>query len=132
MTDPAPPPTVLIIDDERDTRESLRIILEAAGYGVRTARDGAEGLKLQEERPADVVITDIFMPVVEGLETIQEIRSRFPRTKIIAVSGGGTAVRSINYLESAGIAGADATLTKPFAPEDLLALLASCLAGGKQ
>jgi len=132
MTDAAPAPSVLIIDDERDTRESLRIILEAAGYSVRTARDGGEGLKLQEAQPADVVITDIFMPVVEGLETIQAVRSRFPRTKIIAVSGGGTAVRSISYLDSAGMAGADATLSKPVAPEELLALLRSCLAGGRR
>jgi DNA-binding response OmpR family regulator len=130
MTDAAPAPAVLVVDDERDTRESLRIILEAAGYRVRTARDGSEGIRLQEEEPADVVITDIFMPVVEGLETIQEIRSRFPGTKIIAVSGGGSALRNPAYLETAGIAGADATLTKPVAPEELLALLRSCLAGG--
>ena len=121
---------VLVIDDEHDTRESLRIILEAAGYSVRTARDGREGLRLHEADPPDVVITDIFMPVTDGLETIKAIRSRFPRTRIIAVSGGGTALRNPAYLETANIAGAHATLVKPVDPEELLAVLRTCLAGG--
>ena len=121
---------VLVIDDEHDTRESLRIILEAAGYNVRTARDGREGLRLHEAHPPDVVITDIFMPVADGLETIKAIRSRFPQTRIIAVSGGGTALRNPAYLETANIAGAHATLVKPVDPEELLAVLKACLAGG--
>jgi CheY-like chemotaxis protein len=125
-------PAILVVDDERDTRESLRIILEAAGYRVRTARDGSEGLRLQQSDPADAVITDIFMPVADGLETIREIRSRFPLTKIIAVSGGGTAVRNSAYLETAGIAGAHATLSKPVAPEELLDVLRNCLADSRQ
>jgi DNA-binding response OmpR family regulator len=125
-------PAILIVDDERDTRESLRIILEAAGYRVRTARDGGEGLRLQQADPADAVITDIFMPVTDGLEIIRELRSRFPLTKIIAVSGGGTAVRNPAYLETAGIAGAHATLIKPVAPEELLDVLRNCLADRRQ
>jgi len=125
-------PAILIVDDERDTRESLRIILEAAGYRVRTARDGSEGLRLQQSDPADAVITDIFMPVTDGLEIIRELRSRFPLTKIIAVSGGGTAVRNPAYLETAGIAGAHATLIKPVAPEELLDVLRNCLADRRQ
>ena len=123
---------ILVIDDEHDTRESLRIILEAAGYGVRAARDGSEGLRLQESNPADAVITDIFMPVTDGLETIREIRSRSPRTKIIAVSGGGSAVRNPAYLETANFAGAHATLVKPVDPDELLAVLRNCLADGGQ
>ena len=127
MTEVMPAPTILVIDDERDTRESLKIILEAAGYRVQTARDGSEGLRLQQAGPADAVITDIFMPVVEGLETIKAIRLRFPGTKIIAVSGGGKAFRSPAYLETAGMAGADATFTKPVAPEELLRVLRGLL-----
>ena len=127
-----PRQAILVIDDEHDTRESLRIILEAAGYRVRTARDGSEGLRLQEAEPADAIVTDIFMPVTDGLETIREVRSRFPATKIIAVSGGGTAVRNPAYLETAGIAGAHATLVKPVAPDELLAVLRACLGDGRQ
>ena len=130
MTEPAR--AVLVIDDEHDTRESLRIILESAGYRVRTARDGREGLRLLEAGPPDAVITDIFMPVTDGLETIRETRSRFPRTRIIAVSGGGTALRNPAYLETANIAGAHATLVKPVDPEELLAVLKACLEGGGQ
>lgn len=126
MTEPKR--AILVIDDEHDTRESLRIILEAAGYGVRTARDGREGLELVEADPPDAVITDIFMPVTDGLETIKAIRSGFPRTKIIAVSGGGTALRNPSYLETANIAGAHATFVKPVDPRELLAVLRACLA----
>ena len=128
MSGVAPPPRILVVDDDRDTRESLKLILEGAGYRVATARDGSEALRLQEAHPADAVITDIFMPVAEGLETIKEIRSRFPHTAIIAVSGGGSAMRNPAYLETAGIAGADATLKKPVAPDELLTVLRKYLA----
>jgi DNA-binding response OmpR family regulator len=132
MSSALPATRILVVDDDRDTRESLKLILEAAGYRVATARDGSEALRLQEAHPADAVITDIFMPVAEGLETIKEIRSRFPPTTIIAVSGGGTAMRNPAYLETAGIAGADATLRKPVAPDELLAVLRKCLSHGRR
>src|SRR5437763_15450494 len=82
---------VLVIDDHTEIRELLRLTLQAAGYDVVVAPNGREGLEIHRERPAELVITDIFMPEQEGLETIQELRRQSPRPKIIAMSGGGHA-----------------------------------------
>ena len=114
---------LLVADDSPDMRESLRLILERAGYEVMVAPDGARALELQRERPADVLITDIFMPEQDGLETITAFRREFPGTRIVAMSGGGVRVDGAIYLETAGVAGADILLDKPFDPKSLLQAL---------
>jgi two-component system chemotaxis response regulator CheY len=120
---------VLIIDDEEDIRDALRRVLERAGYRVRGAEDGAEGLKQMQQRPADVIITDIIMPKLNGVETIAEMRQQFPNARIIAISGGGNfgvtdyqpnAITTSAYLAAADQAGAHIILTKPFESADLL------------
>ena len=116
---------LLIADDNADLRESLRLILERFGYEVCLAADGTRALELQRLAPADVLITDIFMPERDGLETITAFRREFPRTRIIAMSGGGVRVGGKIYLDTAGAAGADATLRKPFDPGALLCVLQS-------
>ena len=80
---------ILVIDDDYQVREMLRDTLEIAGYEVEVASDGREGLKLYHNRPTDMIITDIIMPNMDGLETITELQRNFPDTKIIAFSGGG-------------------------------------------
>ena len=119
---------VLVIDDEAEIREILRETLEAAGYEVAVAANGREGLAAQQHRPADLVITDIFMPEKEGLETIQELRKRSPRPKIIAMSGGG-GLGTLDYLPAAQQFGADRSIEKPFDCEAVLALVREMLAG---
>jgi CheY-like chemotaxis protein len=84
---------VLVVDDNPDMRAFVRIALERAGFETNVAADGRRALDLQREHPADVLITDIFMPEPDGLELIQQFRSRFPRTKVIAISGGGKFAR---------------------------------------
>jgi CheY-like chemotaxis protein len=116
---------LLVADDSADMRESLRLILERAGYEVQLAPDGDRAVELQRARPADVLITDIFMPERDGLETITVFRREFPGTRIIAMSGGGMRSDGRLYLETAGVAGADATLRKPFDPKTLLQVLHS-------
>jgi CheY-like chemotaxis protein len=116
---------LLVADDSADMRESLKIVLERAGYEVALAPDGLRALEMQRARPADVLITDIFMPERDGLETITAFRQEFPRTRIIAMSGGGVRVGGSFYLDTAGAAGADATLRKPFDPKSLLGVLQS-------
>ena len=116
-------PSVLVADDSADMRESLRLVLEHAGYEVRLAPDGTRALEVQRLAPADVLITDIFMPERDGLETITVFRREFPGTRIVAMSGGGVRVDGTLYLETAGVAGADAVLTKPFDPDTLLRVL---------
>jgi len=76
---------VLVIDDNPEVRELLQSILEGAGYAVDLASDGALGLILQRARPADVVITDSFMPGRDGIETAARLRSEFPQLKIVAL-----------------------------------------------
>jgi CheY-like chemotaxis protein len=113
---------LLVADDSADMRESLKLVLERAGYEVALAADGLRALEMQRLRPADVLITDIFMPERDGLETITSFRREFPRTRIIAMSGGGLRVGRL-YLDTAGIAGADALLRKPFDPKSLIQVL---------
>src|SRR3990172_2445038 len=79
---------ILVVDDNQDIYAFMRAALEGAGYQVQTASEGAQALALQRERPADLLITDIFMPVQEGFETISRFRVEFPRTRIIVMSAG--------------------------------------------
>jgi len=111
---------VLVIDDDPDVRVLIQCLLEAEGFDVRTAADGREGLDLQEGEPADVVVTDIFMPNLDGMETIHELRRKFPDTGIVVVSGGGSATSKIDYLEIARLLGATHTLQKPVQPDLLV------------
>jgi CheY-like chemotaxis protein len=112
------PRKILLAEDNEDVREALRLSLEAEGYAVRAAGDGDEALRLQASEPADVLITDLFMPERDGFETLAAFRESFPRTKIIVISGGAARLRG-SYLESARMVGADATLQKPVAPAEL-------------
>ena len=114
---------VLIADDDADTRQTMRLLLERAGYSVRLASDGAMALEMQREAPADVLITDLFMPELDGLEAIERFRDEFPGVKIVAMSGGGLRVRGETYLSTAAIAGAEVLLRKPFEIEALLGVL---------
>lgn len=104
---------VLVVDDAPDMRSALQALLRLHGYEVRTAADGAEAVTLQRVRPARLLITDLFMPGQEGMETIALFRREWPAMKIIAVSGGGDRTRN-SYLPAARMAGADAALRKPF------------------
>jgi CheY-like chemotaxis protein len=115
------PARLLVTDDNSDMRQSMRLLLERAGYEVELADDGLRAVDLQRRRPADVLITDIFMPEADGLETIAHFRREFPRVRIIAMSGGGVRVGGAgSYLQTAAAAGADAVLAKPFQTEALL------------
>ncbi len=110
---------ILIIDDDYQVRKMLRRMLEKKGYEVIDAIDGAHGITLQKESPADLVITDIIMPEKEGIETISEMRSDFTEVKIIAISGGGR-VSPAPYLRLATDMGAHDAFIKPIKNEELL------------
>jgi CheY-like chemotaxis protein len=114
--------SILVIDDDEAIRELLRAILEREGYRVLEAPDGNEGLKQFTETPTDLVITDLIMPEKEGIETIRDLRHKFPDVKIIAVSGGGR-IGPDSYLKMAKGVGALRTLSKPFDRTILLELV---------
>lgn len=110
---------ILIIEDDQQLRELLRAFLEREGYEVLDAADGEKGLEMQRAQPFDLVITDIFMPVKEGIPTIMEMRRDFPQLKIIAISGGGS-IPAVDYLKLAGNVGAQRVFSKPFGRQELL------------
>ena len=116
---------VLVIDDEPGIRSIMCRVLQAAGHEVTAFANGAGAIDHVRQEPVDLLITDIFMPDVEGLETIREIRGIRAEIPIIAISGvdfdGG------DYLGVAGKFGAVATLKKPFWPADLLEVVSRVL-----
>jgi CheY-like chemotaxis protein len=113
---------ILLVDDDADFRSMLQAALELAGYPVNSARNGKEAQSIQRSALADILITDIFMPERDGFEVIEAFRKEFPRTRIIAISGG-TRVMKTDYLATAELIGVDAALQKPFDVEELLDLL---------
>ena len=122
---------ILVIDDERAARALIRRMLRRAGHKIYVARNGLIGLQILRREPIEVVITDLLMPEMEGIETIRAIRAEFPQVRIIAMSGGGTDTkRGGLYLEFAGKLGADARLANPFRAAELNALVERILQAG--
>jgi len=109
---------VLVIDDDPELRAMLEETLTLANYQVVLAADGKKGMEKLRATPADLVITDIFMPNEEGLETITKIRKDFPTVAIIAISGSSALARPM--LTVALRLGADEVLAKPFQSFELL------------
>jgi DNA-binding response OmpR family regulator len=119
---------ILIADDDDDLRATLRIVFERAGYEVDDAADGEQAIHAQEQHPADVLITDLFMPLRDGLEVVQHFRARYPDIWIIAISGGGYSGQRTDHLAVARAAGADTSFRKPF---DVRLLVEAVRASGK-
>ena len=103
---------ILIIDDEEEVLKMLKMALERKGHKVTTAYNGIDGIKKYRENTPDVIITDIVMPEMEGLEAIKKLRDEFKDVKIIALSGGGF-VDPKEYLKLAKLFGAQYTFAKP-------------------
>ncbi|MDH3208614.1 MAG: response regulator [Gemmatimonadota bacterium] len=117
--------TVLIVDDEELDRVVLRTILQRAGHQVVEASDGDEALEGYGGKGIEVVVTDLQMRNVHGLELITILRDFTPRPGIIAISGTGE-----DQLDMAHMLGATKTLRKPIDPEELLAAVNLVLDGG--
>ena len=108
--------SVLVIDDDIQVRTFVRKFLEAEGYEVREAGNGAEGVKAFRQQPPDLVLCDIFMPEKEGLQTIRELQDEFGKVKIVAMSGGNHHCSQVDFLPLARKCGAVSVLHKPLAP----------------
>src|SRR5665213_1246979 len=118
--------TILLIDDDPLVAFTVERMLQGGGYAVIRAADGDKGLRLLKSEHIDLVITDIIMPVKEGIETIREIRAHDAAVPVIAVSGGGHGSGG-NYLRMAQALGATEVLSKPFDREELLGAVRRCL-----
>jgi len=112
---------VLVIEDNGDMRNLLRLVLEDAGHDVLTATHGKEGLAYVNGHRVDVVVTDLFMPEMDGIEVIAALRQQFPGVRIVAMSGRP----GVDYLPVARELGAAQILRKPFEMDELLSAVGS-------
>jgi DNA-binding response OmpR family regulator len=110
---------ILVVDDEPAILLMLKKMLEKADHEVDTASDGNEGITLFEKYKHDLLITDIIMPEKEGMETIIELRKKYPDLKIIAISGGGR-ISPEGYLPGAKLLGANMVFQKPLVQKEFL------------
>jgi CheY-like chemotaxis protein len=113
---------ILVVDDNDDLRATIQALLQADGFDVAQAADGRAALAELRSRPADVVLTDLFMPDQDGIETIVELKKLYPHLKIVAMSGW-TSAQGSDYLQVAREIGAAHTLQKPFDPAELSRVL---------
>lgn len=115
----APKTKVLVIEDDESVRTSIRLTLQTHGFDVDEADNGAKGVWMLKRAPFDMAIIDMMMPVMDGLQTIRELKSLFPDLGILAISGGSTYV-NMDFLKAAEVTGATATLYKPFGGDALI------------
>ena len=121
--------SVLIIEDDEFVKNMLRQTFKQAGYEVATASNGRIGVQLYQSEPFDIVITDLIMPDMEGIETITHLRKCNPGVKVIAISGG---MRNdpIDFLHQAKAMGAHHVLEKPVSLDILLKAVEGLLPAG--
>lgn len=125
---------ILIVDDDPAVQITIRLLLERAGHHVTVAGDGRQGLALFEAGQFDLLFLDIFMPGMDGLETMRRIRMLQPAIPIIVISGRSItpdAYAEPDFLKMATKLGAVASLQKPFRPDVLLAAVNGCLKAGE-
>lgn len=120
--------TILLVDDEDLLREGVREILEISDYTVIEACDGEEALSLFAINNVDLVISDIVMPNMDGVDFVSRLRESFPDIPILTISGGSRVVSARFGLDSALLSGANDSLTKPFTSKQLLEKVTRLLA----
>jgi CheY-like chemotaxis protein len=109
---------VLVVDDEADVRSVLSRMLANLGHEALVASDGAEALQILDGVRVDLVITDVYMAAVDGMELLVRIQQRGLKIPVVVISGGGF-LPTDEVLAMAKNCGAVATLDKPFAPKQL-------------
>ena len=120
--------SILIIDDEDPVREILRRLLERVGHTVSEAADGKTALRMYAGNPTDLVITDVYMPEMDGIEFLIRVLEAFPEARVIALSGGSFLGKE-EVLRDAAQLGAVGILEKPFSVEECLEVVRTALEG---
>ena len=124
---------ILIVDDDTAVQVTVRLLLERAGHSVVTASDGRNGLAQFESGDFDLLFLDIFMPGMDGFETMRLVHQQKPLTPIIVISGRPMPSDSgPDFLTMAMKLGAVSQLQKPFKPAELLAAVTGCLETAKR
>lgn len=106
---------ILVVDDEERVRLAVQRVLTEAGYEVFLAADGAEGLAMVQEHAPDLVLVDLMMPVMDGMEFLDQARRRYPDLTSVVITGFATLEKAVEAMKQ----GADDFLAKPFKPQDL-------------
>ncbi len=119
---------ILLVDDEDALRSVLRRVLVREGHEVVEATNGREAMEQLRDKPFDLMITDLFMPQQDGLETILAVRRMQWKLPIIAISGGGSAAQ-FDMLRTATLFGAARVLIKPFRADEMLQAVREVLGG---
>lgn len=125
---------ILIVDDDTAVQTTVRLLLERAGHSVVAAGDGRKGLALFEREDFDLLFLDIFMPGMDGFETMRLVRQLRPQIPIIVISGRPISPdegSAPDFLTMATRLGAVSSLQKPFKPAALLAAVTNCLEAAK-
>jgi CheY-like chemotaxis protein len=126
-------PRILVIDDQSPVRAAIMHALQARGFDVEGAESGQSGLAKSEQSKFDVVIADLFVPGVDGVTLIKELRKRNPGHPVIAMSGvllGTSGRTALDHISSISELTDVICLQKPFRPNDLLQAVAAALAAG--
>ncbi len=126
---------ILIADDDAAVQTTVRLLLERAGHQVIAASDGRRALDQLEGGDFDLLFLDIFMPGMDGFETMRLVRQRYPSVQIIVISGHSIPSDqnpSPDFLTMATKLGAVRSLQKPFKPDALLQTVAACLEAAKR
>ena len=126
---------ILIVDDDAAVQTTVRLLLERAGHSVVTAGEGRKGLALLEASEFDLMFLDIFMPGMDGFETMRMVHQLRPLVPIIVISGkpiSSDDTSAPNFLTMATKLGAVSSLQKPFKPAALLTAVADALEAAKR
>lgn len=114
---------VLVIDDEAIVRVSCERVLTPEGYDVVVTSRGDEAIELLERESFDIVLTDLKMPDMDGLEVLRTIKQRWPDIQVIIITGYGTISTAVQAIKL----GAYEYIEKPFTPEDILKVVREAL-----
>ncbi|MCW2244362.1 response regulator transcription factor [Azospirillum canadense] len=120
---------ILVIDDVPSVTALLRLLLEGRGHAVAEAHDGVAGLEAMEGAPFDLVVVDMMMPGIDGIELIKRLRRQSNRPAVIAMSGGSDEFPAAYALKISEMHGADRLLYKPFDNDEFLDTVAELLGG---
>lgn len=111
---------ILVVDDDVQMRTMISQMLEREGYTISTAGNGKEALTRYRQGHSDLVVLDILMPEMDGIEATMQLKREFPGIRILAMSGGRRALSPQFNLDSAMVLGVQGALAKPFTREQLL------------
>lgn len=121
---------ILVIDDDHAVRSVVTLLLTQKGHEVVTAQDGRRGIQTAEREDFDLLIIDLFMPEMDGFETIRTVRKSKPAIPIIVISGAAGRTSGPDFLTMATKLGAIESIPKPFRPDALFKAAEACLGSG--